>query len=174
MCPAVVDAVGLASSARGMTMHANWFDPETYGGCRRRVSDLRPYPACDHCGHPFPCRNNCARRVQEIRATCGRDRASPRRSRFSEPHAAPRTATAPSPASPALPRRASSRERGCVSENLSHVPEPFTLIRRSSWGKVWPCFLLFYHFPRHCFPTCTKGKHSRTASNLHVSAPGGP
>jgi hypothetical protein len=94
-----------------------------------------------------------ARRVQEIRATCGRDRASPRRSRFSEPHAAPRTAAAPSPASPALPRRASSRERGCVSENLSHVPEPFTLIRRSSWGKVWPCFLLFYHFPRHCFPT---------------------
>jgi hypothetical protein len=93
-----------------------------------------------------------ARRVQEIRATCGRDRASPRRSRFSEPHAAPRTAAAPSPASPALPRRASSRERGCVSENLSHVPEPFTLIRRSSWDKVWPCLFAVLSFSASLFP----------------------
>ena len=100
----------------------------------------------------FPAGTIARRRVQEIRATCGRDRASPRRSRFSEPHAAPRTATAPSPASPALPRRASSRERGCVSENLSGVPESFTLIRRSSWDKCGLAFLLFYHFPRHCFP----------------------
>jgi hypothetical protein len=29
-------------------MHANWFDPEAHGGCRRRASGLRPYPACDH------------------------------------------------------------------------------------------------------------------------------
>ena len=49
-------------------------------------------------------------------------------------------------------RRHVAHRRGNVgaSENLSHVPEPFTLIRRSSCGLA---FLLFYHFPRHCFPT---------------------
>jgi hypothetical protein len=84
-----------------MTMHANWYDPETHGGCRRRASGLRPYPACDHCGQAFPCRTICARRVQEIRASRGREPGNRRTSRIDEDHAARRTSTTPSPASPA-------------------------------------------------------------------------
>ena len=43
----------------------------------------------------------CVRRVQEIRASRGREPGNRRTSRIDEDHAAPRTSTTPSPASPA-------------------------------------------------------------------------